>query len=304
MNSLKYRNSPLIAACDWSVSSHKRWLAAAEWHGERWVVDPPALVGPPDSLFPPLVKRARGRSILAGFDFPIRIPRRFAELNGIESFTAWLLQLGEGHWADLYGVCESAQEISLLRPFYPRAPGGRRKQHLIDGLGLTHTDELLRICERATALRGKACEIFWTLGASQVGRAAIAGWRDLLAPAVREGIIALWPFDNLYSKSITMAEIYPAETYAHIGLPRSFGKSSAESRGRQIPRIIDWCERHSIELGCSIGECRTDDEFDAIIGALGMIEAVSEPRCFTLPEDPAIRSVEGWIFGMAIQPAG
>jgi len=55
---------------------------------------------------------------------------------------------------------------------------------------------LLRACDYSTAARNKACEIFWTLGANQVGKAAIAGWRDLLAPAVRDKAIAIWPFDG------------------------------------------------------------------------------------------------------------
>src|SRR5437773_11362000 len=55
---------------------------------------------------------------------------------------------------------------------------------------------LLRACDYSTADRYKACEIFWTLGANQVGKAAIAGWRDLLAPAVRDKAIAIWPFDG------------------------------------------------------------------------------------------------------------
>jgi len=30
--------------------------------------------------------------------------------------------------------------------------------------------------------------MFWTLGGNQVGKAAISGWRELLAPARRAGI--------------------------------------------------------------------------------------------------------------------
>lgn len=95
-----------------------------------------------------------------------------------------LLCLGKGPWADFYNPAARADEISLVRPFYPRAPGGTSKQQLLDALGVGCSEELLRLCDRPTAARGKACEIFWTLGANQVGRAAIHGWRDLLAPAV------------------------------------------------------------------------------------------------------------------------
>src|SRR5258708_4938385 len=56
--------------------------------------------------------------------------------------------------------------------------------------------DLLRACDNSPATRNKPCEIFWTLGANQVGKAAIAGWRDLLAPALRDKAIAIWPFDG------------------------------------------------------------------------------------------------------------
>jgi hypothetical protein len=96
-------------------------------------------------------------------------------------------------------------------------------KHVVSALGLDSPADLLRACECATTVpnkRNKACELFWTLGANQVGRAAIAGWRDLLAPALREGTTTLWPFHGdlaplLESGRIVVAETYPAETYAH-----------------------------------------------------------------------------------------
>src|SRR5579871_2953882 len=51
-------------------------------------------------------------------------------------------------------------------------------------------------CEWRTATRGDACVLFWTLGGNQVGRAAIIGWQDVLAPAMRAMTppLFLWPF--------------------------------------------------------------------------------------------------------------
>jgi hypothetical protein len=85
------------------------------------------------------------------------------------------------------------------------------------------------MCEHSTPARGQACEPVWTLSANQVGRAAIAGWRDLLAPALLAGQVVIWPFDGdlgvlLESSRLTVAETYPAEIYDHLGLTRGFGK--------------------------------------------------------------------------------
>ncbi len=80
--------------------------------------------------------------------------------------------------------------------------------------------------------------MFWTLGAKQVGKAAICGWRELLAPALRRNEISLWPFEGdltelLKEARIVVAETYPAETYSHLGIPAGFGKRRQEGRSQQ-----------------------------------------------------------------------
>ena len=221
------KRPPLIVGCDWSVSPQKRWLTVARlWAGGSYEVTAPSPVELND-FFQGLREHSPQGGILAGFDFPIGIPRLYARLAEIDNFTALLPQLGEGRWADFYRVAEATDQLSVTRPFYPRTPGGTNKQQLVDGLGLKAITDLLRACDCRTSTRSKACEIFWTLGANQVGRAAISGWRDLLAPAVRDRSIAIWPFDgdlsDLFEADRTVAaEIYPAETYAHLGLSQAF----------------------------------------------------------------------------------
>jgi hypothetical protein len=222
----------LVVSCDWSVSPRKRWLAAARLSPNAFYeVTAPTPVNQLRGFFPSLRELAPTGPILAGFDFPIGIPRFYARRAEVAHFTVLLPQLGEGRWADFYRVAETAEQVSVTQLFYPKTPGGTSKRHLVEGLGAGSASDLLRACDFATAARGKACEIFWTLGANQVGRAAIAGWRDLLAPAVRDGSIALWPFDGSLSdlldgQRIVVAEIYPAETYGHVSLSRGFGKTS------------------------------------------------------------------------------
>jgi len=302
----------LIVHCDWSIGAGKRWLAAAHLSPRgSYRLAKPSLVGKTDSLFSRLREMAPSGAIIAGFDFPIGVPRAYAERAGFGRFPDMLLCLGNGAWADFYNPAVRPDEISLGRPFYPRIPGGTRKQHLLDGLGLSNVGELLRKCDRRTATRGNACEMFWTLGANQVGRAAIHGWRDLLAPAVRNRSISLWPFDGdlqvlLASSGITVLESYPAETYGHLGLARGFGKRTHEGRTSQAPAILSWCERNAIGLPADVvadielgfGDSQTgEDVFDAFVGLLGLIEAIYDPSRCGIPSDPAIRDIEGWTLG-------
>jgi hypothetical protein len=303
----------LIVSCDWSVSPRKRWLAGARLLANTsYEVEAPVPVNQTYGFFPSLRELAPEGSVLAGFDFPIGLPRIYAQKAGIAQFTIFLRQLGAGPWADFYHIAEAPDEVSVARPFYPRTPGGTSKQQLVEGLGLKSAKDLLRACDSATTARGKACEIFWTVGANQVGRAAIAGWRDLLAPAVRDQSIAIWPFDGTLSELFTserivVAEIYPAESYGHVGLSRGFGKTSREGRRSQAKAILTWCDLTAVAISpdlvaqiedgfgnADIGE----DRFDAVMGALGMIEVVGDVSRFAIPDDPEVRNVEGWILGM------
>jgi hypothetical protein len=226
--------------------------------------------------------------------------------------------LGDGTWKNFYEPATRPVEISITRPFYPRVPGGTSKQHLLSGLGLAQSEDLLRRCDHATETRGRACEMFWTLGANQVGRAAIQGWQYVLAPAVREGSISIWPFDGdlqflLAGGGIVVVEAYPAETYGHLGMPRNFGKRSPEARKSQARLIFDWCQGNGVCLDSQLGSAIDDgfgcteageDRFDALIGLLGLVEVARDPSAAVVPDDHFVRNTEGWIVGMGLGPSG
>jgi hypothetical protein len=317
-DSLKSVLPDLIIHCDWSTSLHKRWLTVALRRDRAsYEVSSPAPVRRLDAFFSDLCERMPMRTILAGFDFPIGLPRVYAERAGITRFLDVLPRFGEGCYTDFYIPAEEARQISLMRPFYPYKPGNAKKQHLLDGLQLDSANDLLRACERSTPSRSRACELFWTLGANQVGKGAISGWRDLLAPALRKDALALWPFHGdlaalLESGRIVVVETYPGEIYSHLGLPRGFGKRTLEGRRNQAAEIRDWCSRNEVALGGELaldlqngfGHSQTaEDKFDSLVGLLGMIEVVRDPSRFDVPKDPAIREVEGWILGMRAEPS-
>jgi hypothetical protein len=302
----------LIAHCDWSTSIQKRWICKARIHRGNYEVAEPRPVGALGPFFSQLREEEPTGSILAGFDFPIGVPRLYAEKAAISKFTDALLRFGEREWAEFYHPAAKPHQISIRRPFFPLTPGGTKKQQLVDGLGLAVPSDLLRRCDLATTTRPRACEVFWTLGANQVGRAAISGWRDLITPAIREDRIRLWPFEGdvealLGSNKIVVAETYPGEIYSHLALPRGFGKRRKDGRAGQADAILTWCENNQVVMTLQLhadirdgfGEApEAKDKFDSFIGLLGMIEVVQKPAMACPPEDPWVKDVEGWILGM------
>ncbi len=249
----------LVGHADWSVHPDKRWLARATLRPDgSYRASAPQPVGPLESLWARLGHEAGGGPVLLGVDFPIGLPEAYAERAGITGFRAAL----EGFDDRFYAVAERQDEIDLQRPFYPMRPGGRRRQQLLDGLGLAVWSDLLRRCDRRSPSRAAACAIFWTLGGQQVGKAAITGWRDLLAPALRAGLdLALWPFqgnlDELLARHRSVvAETYPAEVYGHLQLNLRGGKGKQTVRRSNAPPLLAWANAAGVDL--ELGAARPD----------------------------------------------
>ena len=71
-----------------------------------------------------------------------------------------------------------------------------------------------------TAVRHAHCSGPW---AGIRSAKPIAGWREIVVPALRREQVAIWPFDgelrDLFQKfSLVIAETYPAEAYRHVGV--------------------------------------------------------------------------------------
>jgi hypothetical protein len=259
---------------------------------------------------------ANGKSILLGFDFPIGVPKAYAELAGIHKFTGALERFGHGAWNDFYNVAHSRREITLHRPFYPHSPGGTNHRHLTAALGVDSVKELLRECERATEHRAAASPLFWTLGGKQVGRAAIIGWRDVLAPAKRDRNvdIAFWPFDGdlfslLTEHRITVAETYPSQACVNLGIPapgRGWSKRQQGDRAMHAVCLLSWARTRQVKLrenlAASIADgfgsdAKGEDQFDSVVGLFGMLDVVLGHCPPGAPNRQEITSVEGWILG-------
>ena len=168
-----------VIHADWSANPRKRWqVEAVLGADECYTAYAPQEVRDPGLLALTLMSYANG-GVLVGFDFPIGVPLAYARKVGIDDFLSALPQFGQGDWAEFYNVAEYADQISLRRPFYPARPRGKQKSDLTDALGIA---DLHRQCDLKTEDRNAAAELFWTMGAQQVGKAAISGWQEILTP--------------------------------------------------------------------------------------------------------------------------
>jgi hypothetical protein len=295
---------------DWSTSSRKRWAATAVREKNGWRVQAPTWVGD-TGLFLDYLRDGPDLT-LSGFDFPIGLPESYGQKTRLADFCSALDTFGYGPWSEFYSVADTADEISLSRPFYPRRSSSTARQiHLLEAHGCSSIEDLRRRCERATESRHAACSLFWTLGGNQVGKAAISGWKEIIIPARRLGA-KLWPFEGSLEAlaktgELVLTETYPAEAYGHVAVEFA----ARESKRRQTDRakvaahITSWAFFNKVvlspELESLIGEgfgSRADgeDAFDAVMGLFGMIEVIDGRRL----EGPLQQGKwEGWILGQS-----
>lgn len=313
----------LVVHADWGSNRRKRWLARAVRQPDgAYRAYSPEPVGDPATLIQRLM--LTGSSIFIGFDFPIGLPIAYARRAGIDDFMTFLTQAGHSDWSAFYEVAGHPQEIGLKRPFYPLRPGAAKQQHLLDGLGLEKR-ELRRQCDRAYPGRKAAAPLFWTMGAQQAGKAAISGWRDVLAPAhcSMSDEFAIWPFAGplftLFAAAhVVAAETYPAECCMHLGVtwPRArkgekSGKRSQAARQASAQALLAWAARatveltndlrHRIEIGFG-GRAEGEDAFDAVVGLFGMLNVILGCRPPGDPTDEIVRKIEGWMLGQISIP--
>jgi len=306
-----------IAHADWGASAAKRVVATAELRGDEYVAHAPRRVGGDGELGERMhVAPGPLRPALLGFDFPIGVPRAYAELAGIDDFGRWVRGLDPA--GEFFAVSENVADVSAARPFFPRriahrSPGIKREFRAALGLSASGA---LRRCDLAHCGRGAASEMFWALGPKAVGKATVSGWSDFLAPALANPArrYALWPFDGglreLMARSdAVIVEAYPAEAYLQLGLrmgSRGTAKTSREDRRADAARLLDHCRRIAVRpdrdlvaaLRDGFGSGRDgEDRFDATVGLIAMIDTVRRAAEPELPDDPSVRLLEGWMFG-------
>ena len=300
-----------IYHADWGSCPAKQWLARANRKEGRYFASAPACITDCSSLVQSILNEiGTAGSAILGFDFPIGLPAFYAQSKGIQQFKSFLALADSKEWCDFYNLATNAAEISLSRPFYPYRPGGTKRAHLTRALQVERFDDLLRECEKAREGRRAASPLFWTLGPKQVGRAAICGWRKVLAPALRDHSesVSFWPFDGSLSEIVrpgrlVILETYPADYYRLLFPGTLKSKTKRANRARVAKDIFAWSQKSSVDFDQKLvsevwSGFVNDDAFDATVGLFGMIESVRCPPEELEPTLPAALTVEGWIFGL------
>jgi len=298
------------------MDPRKRWITLARREGGSWQAEAPEPVGEVAALLPRLL--APGLPVALGLDLPLGLPRDYAAGREEADFPAFLRGLRAR--PGFFEVNPGLETVSADRPFYPaRGVRGMTRAAHAAALGLSGPLGLSRHCDRATAERPAGAPLFWTLGANQSGKAAIAAWRDWLVPALAAGApIRLWPFEGglhalLAPGMAVLAEVYPAEALRHCGLRLAGSKRAQASRQALAPALREAMAARRIipspALAAAVEQgfgrdVAGEDRFDSVIGLLGLIGVLDGARPDFVPEDPWIRRWEGWVLGQTALPRG
>ena len=306
----------LAAHADWSVDSRKRWITVARRTTKGWALTAPRPVGNVSTLLPRLTEEADGGAVALGADLPIGLPRAYAATRPEADFPEFLRNVAA--LPDFFSVCATLDDIRHDRPFYPARgiAGMTRLSHAL-ALGLTGASELSRACDRATAERPAGAPLFWTLGANQSGKAAIAAWQHLILPALAGGVsLRLWPFEGplqslLAPGSVALAETYPAEALRHLGIKLRGSKRRHTDRRATAGALMAAMEQQSATPDDTMRRAALDgfgadasgeDRFDSVLGVLCVLNVLAGNRPDTAPADPWITRWEGWVLGQTALP--
>jgi hypothetical protein len=309
----------LAVHADWSVDPRKRWFSLAHWQASRWRIEPPAPVGDVGSFLSALRRRAAGMPVVLGIDCPVGIPRAYAAAAAAPlapAFPSFLRAIAA--FPRFFEVCATLAEVGPHRPFYPARPrAGMTRAAFAMALGLDGPLAIARACDRRTAERPAGAPPFWTLGANQSGKAAIAAWRDLIVPALRQNAAPrLWPFEGglhaLAKPGTTViAETYPAEGLRHLGLVLRGSKRRQADRAALTPMLRDTLERLAAQASSALvaaiadgfgADAAGEDRFDSLIGLMCVLNVLAGHRPDSAPDDPWVRLWEGWVLGQTAPP--
>jgi hypothetical protein len=303
----------LVAHADWSIDPRKRWVTIAHQSTSGWILSEPRPVGNVGTFLPRLTEQADGGPVALGADLPIGLPRAYAAGRAEADFPAFLQAVCA--MPDFFKVCAALSDITPARPFYPARglAGMTRLSHAL-ALGFSDASALSRACDRATAERPAGAPLFWTLGANQSGKAAIAAWQEMLIPATT---VRLWPFHGPYRSllqpgAVALAETYPAEALRHLGIRLRGSKRRHADRCATAGALMTAMDllaavptdamRRALLDGFG-ADANGEDRFDSVLGVLCVLNVLAGNRPDTAPADPWIQKWEGWVLGQTALPA-
>jgi hypothetical protein len=166
-----------------------------------------------------------------------------------------------------------------------------RRRHFWTGAadGVQRPFARLRVAEAVHRERrmGNPCSPYVLVGASQVGKATLAGMRLLS----RLNRVPIWPFDPVPESGPLLVEIY-CQTFALDGGFRGKIRSRADLNAA-LSRI------GSRPVGRGVPAAFDDHAGDALISAAGLRRAAAEPAYWApAPMTPDVARTEGWTFGI------
>jgi hypothetical protein len=305
----------LAAHADWSIDPRKRWITVAVRTTTGWTLTPPHPVGDVSVLLTRLIEQAAYGPVALGADLPIGLPRAYAATRPEANFPGFLGAVSA--LPDFFTVCATLDQIRPDRPFYPARgiAGMTRLSHAL-ALGFTDASGLSRACDRATTERPAGAPLFWTLGANQSGKAAIAAWQSLILPALTTQPLRLWPFDGPFRSlltpgSVALAETYPAEALRHLGIRLRGSKRRHADRCATASALLTAMDQQcatpddAMRLTVLDGfgsDASAEDRFDSVLGVLCVLNVLAARRPDTAPADPWIQRWEGWVLGQTALP--
>ena len=298
------------------MDARKRWVAMAQRDGTGWRLLSPAPVGQVGDFLSRLRCLADGGAVALGVDLPLGLPRAYAAQRDEADFLTFLRGLAQR--PGFFQVCANLDELTPERPFYPaRGIKGMTRASHAERLRLGGPGGLSRACDKATNERPAGAPLFWTLGANQSGKAAIAAWRDMLLPALAENEkLRLWPFEGPFRSllapgSVALAETYPAEALRHLGIRLTGSKRRQSDRAGVADglftamKALDASPEPELAAlvrdGCG-ADATGEDRFDCLLGVLCVLNVLAGNRPDTAPDDPWVGRWEGWVLGQTAMP--
>ncbi|MEO1226965.1 MAG: DUF429 domain-containing protein [Pseudomonadota bacterium] len=254
---------------------------------------------------------------MLGFDFPVGLPIVLGLALKVSAFGEVLQNLADGVWPNFLKPAETIDQVGPTRPFYPARnlpKGAVSRQGLSEALGAASYDDLLRRCDRASAERRATSSLFFLVGGQQVGKAAIAGWRELILRHAGDATTALWPFDGPLADLVApgrtvLCETYPGQFTRPLGLTvGTGGRSKRRQADRQaqatallgnaaeMDLVLEPTLRRQIKDGFGPGP-QGEDAFDSLVGLLGMFLVLTGRLGEGCPWDDQDMALEGWILG-------
>jgi len=301
----------IVAAVDWSTDAPGRQLVVARRNASAYCIErSPCAVPDPRCVFKQIreVAAESQGTAFVGFDFPIGLPRAWAKTAGVQTFRGGLDKFGGAGWEKFFEVTNTP---SLKQPFGPASFTADRLSRIMlaQALGFRHELDLFRRCDHKTDRRQRAEAMFYTTFARQVGRSVCQAWPELIQPLRDQ--IRMWPFDGslgdlLETRGEVIAEIYPAEAVAQLGLQIGPGTKRSKTRKTDRQQVAAPLRAHleaygvllSDEIAAALAEgFECDDAFDAFVGLIAMIRVLRGHEPPDPPHDDAVLAVEGWMLG-------